>query len=430
MVTLLLCNGILLTYMYRHMINEARQNNDSELKTISAFFEREQHLYGMEISELKNYLSNISNEYLVCYYNNKELYNNTVLSFDDIQNPVLKIKGHTYLVSSIQTKTLTGLFFYKIKDVSYIRSLIMQYFTIACLTIAGILIVSIIVINLIVKKVTRPLNDMLVTVKEITNGEYNNRIITSGNDEISELGEKFNIMTEAIENKISEISQNEHNKSLLIGALAHEIRTPITSIRGFSETMLIADLSDEEKKDSLLYIVRESARLGRLSKKMLALFELENNDSLNLKTISLCNSVDTAIMAVNEKLKEKNITVIKHNLSLKSIYADEDLLTEVLINILDNAINASSKNTSINIYTQGTTLMITDSGKGIPEEELIKITEPFYTVDKSRSKKNGGTGLGLAIVKMIIDKHRWNLNIESTPGEGSTFRIGITDWEN
>lgn len=211
-----------------------------------------------------------------------------------------------------------------------------------------------------------------------------------------------------------------------MGSLAHELKTPMTSILGYADTLLTVRLQRQQQERALSYISNECRRLSRISVKMLELTGLYETGEARFAPAEI--SVKAFLEDVRQlnlyRLKEKNIhlEIQCEPADLKKTF-DKDLMLSVVNNFIDNAAKASLENSKIILSATAGKLMVQDFGKGIPAEDLEKVTEAFYMVDKSRSRANGSVGLGLALCKKIADIHGFQLKIESELGEGTRIFI-------
>lgn len=271
-------------------------------------------------------------------------------------------------------------------------------------------------------KAMRPLQRLSVASEKIAQGNYANRVETKGNDEIAQLGRQFNVMAEAIAKRTTELEAANEQKTLFMGNLTHELRTPLTAITGYSDMLLTTKLSKEDQEEALFYIAQESKRLSRLSDKMMKLLGMEKEDVLVLETVSVQKLFTVIQQACEKNLKAKDIRLVceEHG---EQFMVDVDLVTEAIINIVDNAIRASKQGSEISLRANEKTICVLDHGVGIAPDEVEKITQPFYMVDKSRSRKNGGAGLGLSLTAEIMKAHRGTLVIESTVGQGTCVNL-------
>ncbi len=211
----------------------------------------------------------------------------------------------------------------------------------------------------------------------------------------------------------------------LIGSMSHELKTPLTAIKGYSETLLGVRLSQEQKERALLYINRESGRLSRLSEKMMELTRLYEPEC---SIACVESSVEALFEAVEESVKhglcEKNLTLLTEG-EYRGLTKrmDVDLMTGFLINLVNNSAMASEEGGCIFMGADKDSLWVRDEGCGIPPEELEKVRKAFYRVDSSRSRKSGNMGLGLALCEQIASVHQGKMKIESREGVGTKVSI-------
>lgn len=234
----------------------------------------------------------------------------------------------------------------------------------------------------------------------------------------------------AVLRDITEIKELEQMRTDFVANVSHELRTPLTSIKGFVETLLDGAIEDKRLAKHFLDIINEeSNRLSRLINDILTLSRLEDrNTGVNKVPVpvemdEVINSIATML---HPQMKEKEIelkTDIANNLPV--IQADRDMMGQLLINLLDNAIKYTPAGGRIRVEAHadhpGIKVTVSDSGIGIPAESLPRLFERFYRVDKARSREMGGTGLGLAIVKHILEQHGGSIDVKSELGRGTTF---------
>lgn len=213
----------------------------------------------------------------------------------------------------------------------------------------------------------------------------------------------------------------------LIGSMSHELKTPLTAMKGYSETLLGVKLSEEQKEKALLYINRESGRLSRLSEKMMELTRLyEPECSIALTEVSVEDLFAAVEENVGHRLLEKKISLVPEGeYQGKTQKMDVDLMTSFLINLINNSIMASEEGSKIYIGADERSLWVRDEGCGIPQEELEKVRKAFYRVDQSRSRKSGNMGLGLALCEQIAAVHQGSMEIVSKAGEGTKVLIRL-----
>ena len=230
---------------------------------------------------------------------------------------------------------------------------------------------------------------------------------------------------------MTEIRKLETMRRDFVANVSHELKTPLTSIKGFLETLLEGALEDKENNRRFLIIMQDhTERLNKLVEDLLSLSHLESKEILLRKDFfNLYQQAGKVIANCGAQLKNRKIE-IKNELPVNLlINADKDKIEGVLTNLIDNAIKFNREKGNIRIYSQdedgGIKIVIEDSGIGIPEKDIPRIFERFYRVDKARSRELGGTGLGLSIVKHIIELHGGNVGVESVEGLGSKFWITL-----
>ncbi len=226
---------------------------------------------------------------------------------------------------------------------------------------------------------------------------------------------------------ISEIRKLENMRRDFVANVSHELKTPLTSIKGFVETLLEGALDDKENSRSFLKIVQDHAnRLDNLISDLLKLSYLESKEIvLKKQDVDLSKLVDEVLVGFSSQIKNKNIET-ENSLPRPLMAAvDPDKIEQVLTNLIDNAIKFNRDRGKVKLHSQDLgdkiKIIVEDSGAGIPPKDLPRIFERFYRVDKARSRSLGGTGLGLSIVKHIIELHAGNTGVESTEGLGSAF---------
>ena len=294
------------------------------------------------------------------------------------------------------------------------------------LVIVGVTVTVFAIMLFILIRLTKRILDPVASLKEraikLSEGIYDTGIEITSKDEIGDLSRTFDTMAEKIKLREEELSESERRKTLLMANLSHELRTPMTSMSGYAELLLNAKLSEEDRETALMYMQSECGRLSRLSGKMMKLLSLDQDQELVRKKVSASKLFANVCRICGGVADDRNIRLICSE-NGEDFTVDEDLMTEVLVNLVDNAIKASPEGAEITITARDKSISVTDKGRGIPGDEIHKILEPFYMVDKSRSRKSGGAGLGLAIVKLILDKHNATLEINSTLGQGTSMNL-------
>ncbi len=230
---------------------------------------------------------------------------------------------------------------------------------------------------------------------------------------------------------ITQIRKIESTQRDFVANVSHELRTPVTSIRAMLETLLDGGKDDPEMtEDFLKTLVGESERLTKLLDDLLNLARIESGHKrLNLTTVDLVETLNETINRIQIAIKAKKQKLIT-NLPYKlEIIADKDVMMQIFLNLLDNARKYSPEEATITISAEmnenNVVVKIMDTGYGIPAEDLDRIFERFYRVDKARARAEGGTGLGLAIVKNLIEMHHGNISAHNVQGQGTEFVINL-----
>lgn len=233
-----------------------------------------------------------------------------------------------------------------------------------------------------------------------------------------------------IEN-ITEYAKLENMRKEFVANVSHELKTPITSIQGFIETLKMTDNLDEDTKNRFLTIIEnEATRLTRLIDDILLLSTIENKTKKKVEKVDLFEVFEEVHEVINYIAKKKNIKV-KYDFENKDIdlWEYSGYIRQILLNIISNAIKYTGENGKVSIKqyikSEKVFIEVKDNGIGIPEEDIERIFERFYRVDKARSRDIGGTGLGLAITKHMVKSLGGNITVESILGIGSDFIVTI-----
>lgn len=290
--------------------------------------------------------------------------------------------------------------------------------------LAYALLFSIVVFMIIImglsNKAMKPIVQLNNATQEVAKGNFDIFVVNDSQDEIGQLTESFNKMAK-------ELKSIEYLRKDFVSNVSHEFKTPISSILGFAKLLENRNLTEEEKKEYLEIIVEESERLSNLSTNILKLSKLESQDIVfNKAEYSLDEQIRRVILLLEPKWCEKNID-FDIDMENISFLADEDLMQQVWINLLNNAIVYSYQNGVIHIkmYKQKeeekAVIIIKDEGIGMDKHTKDRMFEKFFKGDTSHSKE--GAGLGLALVKRIIDLHQGVIEVESEPGNGTAIKL-------
>ena len=236
---------------------------------------------------------------------------------------------------------------------------------------------------------------------------------------------------------ITDIKRYELIRSDFVANVSHELRTPLTAIRGYVETLLHAPPAEPKDSRQFLQIIdRHSERLSRLTEDLLALTDLESgNVQMALQPVDAGHVIQRVLEVFWDRANKKSLSLSQQIApGLPKVLGDSDRLQQLFINLVDNAVKYTPPGGSVTLLagesetatgSNGVEISVSDTGPGIPEKDLPRLTERFYRVDRARSRDLGGTGLGLAIVKHIVQAHKGDLRIESVLNRGTTVRIRL-----
>jgi len=273
------------------------------------------------------------------------------------------------------------------------------------------------------KKEIAKVKSILDAIRRISKGDFSVKL-----DEQAEYRE-FKQIVESVNELAGELGRMEMMRQDFISNVSHEIQSPLTSIRGFTEALRNSQLNEGQRGHYLDIIEGESRRLSQMSDNMLKLSSLESDrSSFEHSRFRLDRLLQSNVLATEPQWLGKQIEI---ELDLKEIYIEgvEELLSQVWVNLLNNSIKFTPVNGRIWVKLtadeEGAKVIIADSGVGISKEDLPYIFDRFYKADKSRNRNAGGSGLGLSIVRKIVDIHRGQISVESQPEQGTQFTVFI-----
>ncbi|MEJ9212837.1 HAMP domain-containing sensor histidine kinase [Bacillus smithii] len=274
----------------------------------------------------------------------------------------------------------------------------------------------------------RPLIDAM---KKMSQGNFNIDL-SSYKEEIGNRNHPFHEIVESITQMAKELGEMEQMRQEFISNVSHEIQSPLTSISGFAHALKNDHLSHEERRQYLQIIEMESIRLSKLSENLLKLTSLESSHPpFQPKTYRLDQQLRRVILSMEPQWRNKDLEM-DVSLNKMTIHADEDLMDQVWINLIHNSIKFTPNNGKITVKTlkkdaDTIEVIIKDTGIGMTKEVQMRIFERFYKADPSRNRSKGGSGLGLSIVKKIIEMHKGDIQVESSPKEGTEMKVILPD---
>lgn len=287
-----------------------------------------------------------------------------------------------------------------------------------------IMLAALIAVYFISDRVISPLKNMSIAAKSFAAGNFDIRVPVTGHDEVAELASAFNNMANSLSNL-------EEMRSSFLANVSHDLRTPMTTISGFIDSILDGAIPPEKHKHYLNIISEEIKRLSRLVNSLLDITRIQAGErKFNRTNFDMCELARQIIISMESRLEKKNLEVefdcAKDNLYVN---ADRDAIYQILYNICDNAVKFSRESGlyKVTVATQGKKALISvyNEGEGIPAEDLPYVFDRFYKSDKSRGLDKTGTGLGLYIVKTIIDAHGENIKVSSEQGKFCKFEFTL-----
>ncbi len=266
------------------------------------------------------------------------------------------------------------------------------------------LIVGFAAMWILTRQMIKPLQQMSAAAKRFAVGDFSYRVKVRGNDELSDLGNAFNEMANALD-------KLENSRRSFVANVSHELKTPMTSIAGFIDGILDGTIP-KSKQDYYLKIVSDEVRrLSRLVVAMLNMSKIESGDfEMKPKNYNISDQIIHILLTFEQKIEKKNIEIRGlENLKPHKVHADTDMIYQVIYNLFDNAVKFTNENGYIGVnvteHSAYVEVSIKNSGEGINADELSRVFERFYKVDKSRSLDAKGAGLGLYLVKMMVEMH-------------------------
>lgn len=284
-------------------------------------------------------------------------------------------------------------------------------------------LVSIAVIIVLSRKLAKPLIQMKEATLKMSKGDFTVALSTNGKDELGDLSNAIQLLS-------NDLNHLRQERKEFLSSIAHELRTPLTFIKGYTDILAKRDLTEQDRQKYLAIIIEETNRLSRLIKDLFDLAKMDENSFMIEKH---CLHLESFFSSIEEKLspafQDKGIYLAIHCDNGLTLCADEARLEQILINLLNNALIycAPGDTTTVTVKEDNSVLSIVveDTGRGIPKKDLPYIFDRFYRVEKSRSRALGGSGLGLAIVKELVQAHGGEIKVRSEINKGTTFELSF-----
>jgi signal transduction histidine kinase len=295
-----------------------------------------------------------------------------------------------------------------------------------------VLILSALIMYVITYLLTRPLEKLNRITTQISGGDYTVRADVKSDDEVGELAGNFNTMAGSVEEHVEELKDMVKRRDQFVADFTHEMKTPMTTIIGYADSVRHLDLSEEERDMSLDYIYTEGRRLETMSQKLFDLIYLKGNDIFMEEHDA--EELGRQIVLHMKPIMDRKKIQLKTDFEEGTVYGDIELIKTVFINLLDNARKASDEGAVVSftgrVKQDGDEkkyeFLVEDSGIGMDEETRVRLFDEFFMADKSRTRKEGGAGLGMSLVAIILQKHEAEIKVESELGQGTRI---FTEWK-
>lgn len=278
---------------------------------------------------------------------------------------------------------------------------------------------------IILRRTMKPITQLTKVVDDMAEGNWESKAPEAGKDEVATLGRHFNRMADKIQDNIQQIRQEADAKQEFVDNFAHELKSPLTSIYGFAEYVQKANIPEDEKIQCMSYIMDESKRLLQLSYTLLDMAKIRN-EAIHIEEVKLCDVEEQIQKRMETLCAERGVTLVC-NRSADTMFANEVLLFSLLCNLIQNAVYACKSGDivtwGVEEETANIRIYVEDNGCGMTKEQVKRVKEPFYRVDKARSREAGRTGLGLAICSQIVEYHNARMNIQSEPDKGTIITV-------
>ncbi|SMO79363.1 sensor histidine kinase [Fodinibius sediminis] len=310
-----------------------------------------------------------------------------------------------------------------------------SYFLQTSLKVFGIiLLVTGIVGMILFAFLTRRLHRLSGAIVKFDEGDLDKRVPVHSNDEIGRLAQSFNSMADTLQENVKELKKTDQLRRELIANVSHDLRSPLASIQGYLETILLkgAELSEDKREKYFKIILKNTVGLRNLVDELFELSKLDTQQvkPADMEPFSISDLVQDVALKYAPKAEEKDIGInLECPAGLPLVKGDIAMIERVLSNLIENAIQYSEEGGDIQIELKkknsSVLIQVKDTGRGIPEKDLPFIFDRFYRAEKSRSRSGGGTGLGLAIAKKIMDLHGKDITVRNRNHKGSVFAFEL-----
>jgi signal transduction histidine kinase/Na+-transporting methylmalonyl-CoA/oxaloacetate decarboxylase gamma subunit len=397
---------------------------------------REKELTDPSVKDVAFFMSHLMESELVLVDGDKVMFNTGVPALnhgDSIEETFSDSQNSAGIVHSITEQWIIvgipinesrdkGIFLYAPREP--IIETVNQFQRMILLSGLGAVLLAIGLTWVLSRRMVVPLLNMKEASQVLSKGNFKVKVPVKGKDEIAQLGEAINQLAQ-------DLHRLQTSRKEFLSSVSHELRTPLSYVKGYSQALDEGMLKTEEDRKKYVKVIRQEA--DRLSRLVDDLFDLTQMDEGRLRLsktqVNLNEIIGKMVHTTEPQAQVKNITLQNHSNPLPAIQGDYDRLSQVIFNLLSNAIRHTPQGgkivVSAGVDHHQVKLVVQDTGSGIPEKDLPYVWERFYRVDKSRARGLGGTGLGLPIVKQIVEGHKGSVDIESHKGIGTTVTVTL-----
>ncbi|HEX8220629.1 MAG TPA: HAMP domain-containing sensor histidine kinase [Chloroflexia bacterium] len=288
------------------------------------------------------------------------------------------------------------------------------------------LVASLLVAYFLARSISGPVSRLAEAAAAVSRGDYSHRLPVQGHDEIATLTRQFNVMAE-------EVGNTHQVQRDFVANVSHDLKTPLTSIQGFSQAMLDGSIRDEAGfKQAAGIINTEAQRMSRMVSQLLSLTQLQSGlRTLELRPVELGPLLGQLVLAMQPQASEAGVELVaRFGVSSALVLGNTDMLKQAFGNLIDNALKHTPRGGTITVSllpaSNGVEVLVSDTGEGIPSADLQRVMERFYQVDKARSPGHERSlGLGLAIAREIVESHHGQIRVESAEGKGTTVSVSL-----
>ena len=301
-----------------------------------------------------------------------------------------------------------------------IRKVYLDVLLSACVSV----ILAFLAVSYITGRMTKPITDMNNIVRRFSKGEFSARVKIASKDEVGQLGQSFNVMAD-------ELDTLEHSRRSFVANVSHELRSPLTSMRGFLEAMQDGTIPPEEYGKYLGVVIDETKRMTAMVNDLLDLARIESGQTvLKLEAFDINELIIRTLLTFEARINAANIDVnMDFDAEHTTVEADADQIAQVVRNLIDNAIKFSPAGGTLSLKTEtgkrNVRVSVKDEGVGIAAEDLPYVFDRFYKAEKAHTPSGSSTGIGLSIVKRIVEQHGETITVESPPGNGTCFTFTL-----